>query len=138
MNKIIVILLCLLAINSHAQEKGFVIRGHVPGMPDSLNVALLTSEDSIKMIAETFAKDGYFELKGAVEHPMMCSLVTNNQLLLLEGNVLQGKVRWTYTPVFVDNVEMEMETLHYDSIPSSCAINACFKIVGGKVQEDFN
>ena len=47
MNKIGLILLFLifLCANSSAQEKEFVIRGQMPGMRDSIVVALLTAEE---------------------------------------------------------------------------------------------
>ena len=137
MNKIGLILLFLifLCANSSAQEKEFVIRGQLPGMRDSIVVSLLTAEElPTTTICETVVKDGCFELRGRVKGPMLCTLITTNIGSLTEGE----KIRWTYTPVFVDNVEMRVQTSHYDSIPLDAPITSDFKIIGGRVQADFN
>ncbi len=137
MNKIGLILLFLifLCANSSAQEKEFVIRGQIPGMRDSIVVSLLTAEElPTTTICETVVKDGCFELRGQVKGPMLCTLITTNIESLTEGE----KIRWTYTPVFVDNVEMRVQTSHYDSIPLDAPITSDFKITGGRVQADFN
>lgn len=137
MNKISLILLFFFFLRMEicAQEKEFVIKGQIPGMKDSIQVSLLTAEKRPSVvICETLVKDGYFELKGHVESPELCTLITTNIGILSEGE----EIRWTYTPVFVDNVEMWMQTSHYDSIPFDAPITSDFKITGGRVQADFN
>lgn len=140
MNKLgLILIVCLLALSGcGGREEGFVIKGRIPGMPDSLSVALLTGETlPAKTIAEAVVKDGYFELRGKVEAPTLCTLITNNLGILSEEDMAAGRgIRWTYTPVFVDNVAMEVRTSHYDSIPNVGAAPG-FRIAGGEVQEDF-
>ena len=117
MNKIGLILLFLifLCAGISAQEKEFVLRGQIPGMRDSIAVSLLTAEElPTTTICETVVKDGCFELRGRVKKPMLCTLITTNIESLADGE----EIRWTYTPVFVDNVEMRVLTSHYDSISS--------------------
>lgn len=141
MSKIILsVLVCLLVVNGYAQEKGFVIKCRIPGMQDGVSVALLTAEDlSSEVIAETVVENGQFELKGRVESPVVCTLVTNNLGILTEADQEKGeKIKWTYTPVFVDNVSMMVEASHYDSIPFSSPITSGFRITGGEIQKDFN
>lgn len=124
-----------LCVVCNAQEKGFTIKGQIPGMRDSIEVSLLTAEElSSTTLCETVVKNGYFELKGQLEGPMLCTLVMTNISSLKEGE----KIRWTYTPVFVDNVEMEVWAVHYDSIPFDAPVTASFKVTGGRVQADFN
>lgn len=130
---VIVALLCPLL---RVQAEGFVIRGRIAGMPDGVSVALLTEEkDAIETLAETTVRKGRFELRGKLENPMVCTLVTNNLSLVSEGK--QTEIRWTYTPVFVENVKMTVETPHYDSIPHDAAVSLAFRITGGEIQRDF-
>lgn len=137
MNKIGLILLFLifLCAGVSAQEKEFVIRGQIPGMRDSIEVSLLTAEElPTATICETIVKNACFELRGRVKSPMLCTLITTNINSLAKGE----KIRWTYTPVFVDNVEMCVQTSHYDSIPFDAPLTSDFRITGGRVQTDFN
>lgn len=137
MNKIGLILLFLifLCAGISAQEKEFVIRGQIPGMRDSIAVSLLTAEElPTTTICETVVKNGCFELRGRVKSPMLCTLITTNIRSLAEGE----EIRWTYTPVFVDNVDMRVQASHYDRIPLDAPITSDFKITGGRVQADFN
>lgn len=125
----------LLCAALRAQEQEFVIRGVIPGMADGVRVALLAAENlSHATLAETVAKDGYFELRGKMERPTLCTLITNNLSVRSE----KEEIRWTYTPVFVDNVVMTVETPCYDSIPFDAPISSSFRIVGGEIQADFN
>lgn len=72
-------------------------------MRDSIAVSLLTAEElPTNTICETVVKDGRFELRGRVKGPILCTLITTNIASLAEGE----EIRWTYTPVFADNVEM--------------------------------
>ncbi len=130
---IFALLLCPLM---RAQAEGFVIRGRIAGMPDGVSVALLTGEElPIKTLAETTVRKGRFELRGKLDKPTVCTLVTNNLSIVSDDN-LSG-IRWTYTPVFVDNVKMTVETPHYDSIPHQAAVSPSFRITGGEIQRDF-
>ena len=72
-----------------AQEKGFVIKGRIPGMPDGVKVSLLAAEKDLlggenSTLVETTVKNGYFELRGKVDAPLLCTLITNNQMLHLK------------------------------------------------------
>lgn len=69
-----------------------------------------------------------------MKSPMLCTLITTNIRSLAEGE----EIRWTYTPVFVDNVDMRVQASHYDRIPLDAPITSDFKITGGRVQADFN
>lgn len=140
MQKVSIIFIGLLSIwqIAQAQEKGFVIKGCFPGMKNGINVALLTAEEApSETLAETTVQNGCFELKGRMEHPMLCTLITNN-LSMLPENSNTDSIKWTYTPVFVDNVAMTVETAHYNNIPSDWGITPDFRITGGEVQNDYN
>ena len=132
---IISLLLSFVGAGVSAQEKEFVIKGQIPGMKDGIHVSLLTAETvSSEVIVETTVKNGCFELRGRVESPMLCTLITNNLALVSDLDETE-RIRWTYTPVFVDNVEMTVETVHYDSIPFSDPITPCFKVTGEKCRK---
>ena len=137
MNKIgLCLAIGLLVMGGCVREEGFVIRGRIPGMPDSLSVALLTGESlPAETLAEIVAKDGYFELRGKLEKPTLCTLITTNLGILDKTG---GNIRWTYTPVFVENTDMEVRTPHYDSIPNFAGVSPSFRVEGGEIQRDFN
>lgn len=79
------VLFLSLPVWMQAQEKGFVLKGCLPGMRDGVKVALLNSENlSSETIVETTAKNGCFELRGKVAHPILCTLTTNNLDLLAQ------------------------------------------------------
>lgn len=120
------------------QEKGFVLKGCIPGMKDGITVTLLSAEEETgEVIAETTVKDGCFELNGELDHPLLCTLITNNLELLKTDSLSQDSIRWTYTPVFMDNVRMAVETAHYKLVPSDWGYTPSFRITGGEVQQDF-
>lgn len=137
------ILFCLMLSASvfattQAQQKGFVIKGCLPGMKDGVNVALVSDENRDKgVIAETTAKNGCFELRGKVEHPELCTLTTNN-LALRDMQTVKDSIHWTYTSVFVDNVEMTVQAPNYADVPLDKPISDKFQVTGGSVQNDFN
>ena len=90
MRKLIVFVMCalLLCPLMRAQAEGFVIRGRIAGMPDGVSVALLTGEElPIKTLAETTVRKGRFELRGKLDKPTVCTLVTNN-LSIVSGDDL--------------------------------------------------
>lgn len=131
-----ILILTLLCPFLRAQAEEFVIRGHIKGMPDGLSVTLLTNEEMpSRTLAETTVRKGRFELRGKVENPVVCTLITNNLSLVTEGK--QQQIHWTYTPVFVENVRMKIETPHYDSIPHDAAVSPSFRIIGKGIQQDF-
>lgn len=122
-----------------AQEKAFVLKGCIPGMKDGIDVAILANEDSsYDVIAETKVKNGCFELRGKVDHPFLCTLTTNNLGLIEKDSLSKDTIKWTYTPIFIDNVEMKLETTDYKYVPSDWSITPNFRIIGGNVQKDFN
>lgn len=62
---IISLLLSFVGLGVSAQEKGFVIKGQIPGMKDGIKVSLLTAETApSEVIVETTVKNGCFELQG--------------------------------------------------------------------------
>ena len=131
-----IILLALLCPFLRAQGEGFILRGRIAGMPDGVSVALLTGEElPSRTLAETTVRKGRFELRWKLDHPTVCTLITNNLGLVSKDSALP--VCWTYTPVFVDNVRMTVETPHYDSIPHDAAVSSSFRITGGEIQRDF-
>lgn len=138
------VLLLSLPAMTQAQEKGFVLKGCLPGIRDGVKVALLSSEDlSSETIVETTVKNGCFELRGKVAHPMLCTLTTNNLDLLAQNaihpdSVNTDSIQWTYTSVFLDNAEMKVEAARYSDMFTDWAITPGFRITGGEVQNDFN
>jgi len=122
-----------------ARAKGFVMKGCIPGMKDGVSVSLIDSESrEFGTLAETFVKDGCFELRGKVERPLLCTFITNNLALVSEKQWPSDSIRWTYTPVFVDNVEMAVEADSYADVPSDWTVTSRFRVTGGEVQEDFS
>lgn len=121
------------------QPEGFVVKGCIPGMKDGINVLLIASEsqESVTLV-ETFVKDGCFELRGKVDHPLLCTFITNNLEIVSEKQWPSDSIRWTYTPVFVDNVEMTVEADSYADVPSDWTVTPRFRIKGGEVQKDFS
>ena len=119
-----------------AQEKGFVIKGRIPGMPDGVEVSLLAAEKDLlggesSILVETTVKNGYFELRGKLDAPLLCTLITNNQMLHLKDTSCQ--IKWTYTPLFVENVEIAIKADDYDSVTSETP----FIVEGGEAQRDY-
>ena len=119
-----------------AQEKGFVIKGRIPGMPDGVEVSLLAAEKDLlggesSTLVETTVKNGYFELRGKLDAPLLCTLITNNQMLHLKDTSCQ--IKWTYTPLFVENVEIAIKADDYDSVTSETP----FIVEGGEAQRDY-
>ena len=129
------------AASAVAQNAEFTLRGHVPGLKPGIEVALMSNEDNgfENLATATVGKGGRFELRGHVEHPVLCTLTTNN-LNQISKEVDRGDykhVHWTYTPVFVDNVDMQVSCPKY-SLWNDAPISDNFRISGGQVQEDFN
>jgi len=108
-------------------------------MPDGLTVGLIIDENqSFSQLDSTIVKDGQFVLRGKVEHPMICTLTTNNLSLLPADNQDMTKVHWTYTTIFVSNTNMTFDAAHYDSIDTQKPIGKYFKVSGGTPQSDLN
>lgn len=127
MNKIFLIIsLFLGALSAGAQgEKGFVIKGEV-GLPDGYSVAVCCQTDTAfsVQIADGWIKDGRFELKGHLNHPLPGTLMTNNLDLVTKNNWPIDSIHWTYTDVFISNDEI--------------FVDKNLKVTGGQVQTDFN
>lgn len=124
-------------ISGFSQEKGFLMKGCIPDMPDGVRVTLLTAEESgsagksSTTLAETTVKNGCFELRGKVEHPLLCTLVTNNQLLRAKDP--SCPIKWTYTSVFVENVNMTVKADSYENVTPDVP----FLVEGGEAQRDY-
>lgn len=127
-----------MTVAAQAQQRGFVIRGSLPGIKDGVSVSVLSEERrNAGVIAETKAKNGSFELRGTLPHPELCTLMTNN-LELRETQTEQDSIHWTYTSVFVDNVDMEVKVASYADMPNNEPVSDKFEITGGEAQTDFN
>ena len=121
-------------------QQAFTIRGTIPGLPAGVEIGLLSAEGqpSDEIATATVAKDGEFFITGQVEHPVLCTLTTNN-LAMINDEVSAGNyehVRWTYTPVFLDNVDMEIQVASYDLVPDAPQ-SKDFRIVGSDVHDEY-
>lgn len=163
MKKLFTLALLAFCIQTNAQQQTFTIHGKVPGLKKGMVVSVLKAErdEKSKFNAEDFelglinidsmpqetnelattivTKSGEFLLTGTVDHPQLCTIITNNMDLIEKKN--KGKsydgIRWTYTPVFVDNADMKVEVANYD-LWTDEPISDDFRITGGAVQNDFN
>ena len=95
-------------------------------------------------VAKTFVtKDGVFELHGHIDRPQLVTLITNNLDMVEKAN--KGKsdeerfagIRWTYTPIFLENAEYTIGTNKYELLTDEPITDKCV-ITGGEVQADFN
>lgn len=157
-------MMALLAFSlaASAQQK-FRIHGKVPGIKKGMTVSLYKEEkgdepqvsaedielglvdystlaqDMGELASATVTKDGEFVLEGTVDHPQLCTLITNNVKLIEKKN--KGKsfegIHWTYTSVFLDNVDMEVQVSDY-SLWTNDPLTKDFRVVGGQAQSDFN
>ena len=101
-------LVAVLAACSSAPNEGFVLRGTLPGAPDSTKVTLSPMSNPYTKVAEGYVVDGKFELRGKVACPTCCFLNFSGS----KDHFLARGV-----DVFVENGEMTFETPHADSLP---------------------
>ncbi|MBQ9362516.1 MAG: AhpC/TSA family protein [Bacteroidaceae bacterium] len=137
----IIFILILLACCVSCTQQAFTIRGKIPGLQAGVVIGLLDAEDLTvgEIAADTVKEDGAFFITGKVSHPTLCTLTTNN-LSLISDEVEAGNyehVHWTYTPVFVENADMEIQVENY-GLMTDAPITEDFCITGGEAQEDFN
>ena len=109
-------------------QQTFRIHGKVKGLKAGVEIGLLSSEDmsSEEIATVTVQKKGEFFLEGHVDHPMLCTLTTNNLALLgdkAEKNDYKD-VKWTYTPVFVENSDMTLQVSSYDELLDTPSFDA--------------
>ena len=133
-------LVFLAACKEEAERQTFCIHGTIPGLKAGVEIGLLNAEDKDagEIAKATVQKEGEFWLEGAVEHPVLCTLTTNN-LAMIEEEVAAGNtqgIKWTYTPVFVDNSDMEIQVESYDLVPDAPE-SADFHIVGSPSHHDY-
>lgn len=133
-------LIFLSACKEEAERQTFCIHGTIPGLAAGVEIGLLNAEDknADEIAKTTVQKAGEFWLEGKVEHPTLCTLTTNN-LSLIEEEVAAGNtqgIKWTYTPVFVDNSDMEIQVESYDLMPDAPE-SADFHIVGSPSHHDY-
>jgi thiol-disulfide isomerase/thioredoxin len=133
-------LVILASCKEEAERQTFCIHGTIPGLAAGVEIGLLNAEDknADEIAKTTVQKDGEFWLEGKVEHPVLCTLTTNN-LALIEEEVAAGNtqdIKWTYTPVFVDNSDMEIQVASYDLVPDAPE-SADFHIVGSPTHQDY-
>ena len=133
-------LVFLAACKEEAERQTFCIHGTIPGLKAGVEIGLLNAEDKDagEIAKATVQKDGEFWIEGKVEHPTLCTLTTNN-LAMIEEEVAAGntqEIKWTYTPVFVDNSDMEIQVASYDLVPDAPE-TADFHIVGSPSHQDY-
>ncbi len=87
-----------------------VIRGTIPGAPDS-TVVTLTAEDKSFSQITGHVIDGKFEIRGKVDVPTYCKLGLYDEI------GVNGFSRAREIPVFVANGELTFSTPHIDSMP---------------------
>lgn len=96
-----------------------VLRGTVPGAMDSTEVALVPNgrfSDALK----TFVVDGKFVIEGKFDRPAYCELrMDNYEVCERRGIKDDGAVKYKEIGFFVENGELEFQTPHIDSLPSS-------------------
>lgn len=122
-------------------QQAFTIQGNIPGLKAGVVIGLLDAEDNTvgEIAVDTVKANGDFFITGKVSHPTLCTLTTNN-LNLIADEIEAGNyehVHWTYTPVFVDNLDMEILVENYEQMGDE-PLTDHFCIIGGEVQEDFN
>ena len=123
-----------------AERQTFCIHGTIPGLTAGVEIGLLNAEDpnAGEIAKATVQEDGKFWIEGTVEHPTLCTLTTNNLALLgdeAEASNYEG-VKWTYTSVFVDNSDMEIQVPSYDLVPDAPE-SANFHIIGSPTHQDY-
>ena len=123
MKKILLLLLATLTISSYAQ-KGFVIQGYVPSLPDGTVVGIGENEDSITECATTVVKNGHFTLKGSVKRPVKGMLTTNKLDLVAQNHWPDDSIHWNYIDMFISNDEI--------------TVDKDLKIHGTQIQSDFD
>jgi thiol-disulfide isomerase/thioredoxin len=123
MRKIILLLITTIAISSYAQ-KGFVIKGYVPSLPDGTVVGVGENEDSITECASAVVKNGRFTLKGSVKRPVTGTLSTNNLDLVEKNHWPDDSIHWNYIDMFISNDEITVDNN--------------LKIHGTRIQSDYD
>ena len=120
-------------------QQTFCIHGKVKGLKAGVEIAVLSHENRSETIATaTVQKNGKFFIEGHVDHPTLCTLTTNN-LDMLGDKIAQNNykdVKWTYTPVFVDNSDMTIEVPSYDLVPDAPE-SEHFHITGSATHRDY-
>ena len=117
---------------------GFVLKGTIPGVPDSSRVTLFfTSSASMKRVSsaqmETRVVNGKFEFRGKVDRPTCCALRVD------EEKDSPERRNWTID-FFVENGNLTFDVSHVDSLPSAFSeyderkeVN--YKLTGSKSQK---
>ena len=115
----------------------FTITGHIDGMPDSIKVVLADIEDpngEIVNIAETYAIDGSFQLKGSVKSPKMCHLAFRRYSPKREG---YGTV--FTTRMMGENANIDISSsICFDSLANVYANERYISINGGKANKELS
>ncbi|MCM1313063.1 MAG: thioredoxin domain-containing protein [Bacteroides sp.] len=132
------ILMCASSIMAQS-EQGFTIKGSLQGLPDSLKVKLIDTEneEEYKTIAEANISNGSFTLEGSVPNTRLCELVFTRK------NKQSG---YDFSPIRIripiENVPVTISSeVTYDSIVKadySQKQEMLLKAEGGKVLSEFN
>lgn len=137
MRKALLYLSCAVALPALGQK--FTMSGHIPGLEDGANVAILYNEDAQhSTMVETTVKNGSFCLTGTVKAPTRCTFITNNLSLVDSLHWPTDSIRWTYTDFFLDNAQYVVRAEHIKKMKDYFAWTPHYAIEGGAVQHDFN
>ena len=130
----------LMACCVSCTQQAFTIRGRIPSLQAGVEIGLLSAEEpGVPEIATaTVTAEGEFFITGQVDHPTLCTLTTNNLAMLgdqAEKNNYRD-VKWTYTPVFVENCDMVIQVPSYDLVPDAPE-SKDFHIEGSDVHKEY-
>lgn len=164
MKQLFTMLLFTSSICLYAQEKShFRIYGTIPGLKKGMTVSIIKAEsddkqtinaedielglvdfdtlpkDSNEIATATITKNGKFLLEGTINHPQLCTLITNNLELMqkISDSNNNDSIHWTYTPIFLSNDDIEVKVANYN-LWTDEPLTDDFIIVGGEAQNDFN
>ncbi len=124
-----------LAVNI-ALADGFTVTGNIPGLPKGCKVMMKSNDANRTELAETVSSDGTFVLTGNVSSPTLSEI-------RIESGV-EGEMDKAFT-LMVENLEMNVEVPHFDSIPPSFYVGTpgleksrLVKVTGGRAQKELD
>lgn len=116
------------------KDNGFVLRGYIPGLPDSIRVEITDIEGKeAKVICNTVPTNGTFVLEGKVTHPTFCRL-----------SFLRYSPHWnSYVPIAKPSLMVENREMTFrcdqplDSLSNSYQPELMVDIEGGNAQKEY-
>lgn len=98
----------------------FVLRGTIPGAPDSTEITLSVNRKFNQKLATGYILNEKFELRGKADRPTLCELRMNNQdAYNRAGRKDESLLKYAEINFFVENGELTFRTPHIDSLPQS-------------------